>query len=186
MSSKDLKFLDEANWKHIKRGWVYEAAMPYVGQRPLDFFIPDKGNPYRGTVKGFNGDFRPSEVHQIVVSLKQRKVVVVSRDEDINQDNRIKTVNVAPIVSIEPSEHDTEWYKMAVSGEHPFFVYLPEIVTGKECIINVSNITTIHKTLLLNDKFDLSEFLPVIDNKLEYCLQLGAYKADSEVEESVS
>lgn len=184
MFNRDLKFLDKSNWSEIRRGWMYEAAIPFVGKRPLDFFIPDPNDQYRGTVIGKNGDFRPSEIQQVVVRLKPRKVVVVSQDKN-NSNNAIHNITVAPISSIEPEEREKDWYKLAVEGTHPFFVYLPEEVTGKECFVNVSSITTIHKNLLLNSKIDLSEYMPSVDDKLEYYLSLGAYKILSESEEDV-
>lgn len=184
MRNRDLKFLDQSNWSEIRRGLMYEAAIPFVGKRPLDFFIPDPDNQYRGTVVGKNGDFRPSEIQQVVVRLKQRKVVVVSQDSN-NTNNAIHNITVAPISSIEPHERDKEWYKLAVNGTHPFFVYLPEDITGKECFVNVSSITTIHKNLLLNSKQDLSDYMPTVDDRLEYYLSLGAYKILSESEEEV-
>jgi hypothetical protein len=42
------------NWSDIKRGWMYEAAIPFTGERPLDFFIPDEANELQGRIEAFN------------------------------------------------------------------------------------------------------------------------------------
>ncbi|SDM16688.1 hypothetical protein SAMN05428961_110136 [Paenibacillus sp. OK060] len=46
------KFMDKSNWANIEHGWVFEAIVPYVGERPLDFFIPDKKTNFHGTTTG--------------------------------------------------------------------------------------------------------------------------------------
>jgi len=180
MTNKDEKFLDQKNWSNIKRGWIYEAAIPYTGERPLDFFIPDPDCPYRGTIVGRNGEFRPKETHYVVLGLKQRKVVVVSNDDICNDINRFD-VTVAPIYTIYDEDKREQWYNDVISGNHLFYSYLPKHVTGRECVVDLSNLVTIGKNMLLNDKKDISDYMKDINEKMEYCLQLGIYKKRQEI-----
>jgi hypothetical protein len=181
MSRRDLKFISPDSWGDIQRGWIYESAIPFIGERPLSFFHRDSVNKSQGTVAKNNGDFKPGNTYEIILPLKQRKVVVISNDDICHNKYRIN-VTVAPILSIADHEKKENWYRQAKEGTHPFFVYLPEDVTGRESIIVVSDLTTIHKNMLLNDKKDINEYMPVVESKLEYCFQLGIYSKHVEAE----
>src|SRR5690554_3081593 len=122
---KDVKFLEKSNWSQIKRGWIYEAIIPFIGKRPLDFFVPDPNNKYRGTIVGRTGEYKPSETQQIVVSLKQRKVIVISGN-DVNSDNAFMNITVAPIFSVKDEDKGEYWYKEMIAGRHPLFLGFPE------------------------------------------------------------
>lgn len=184
--SRDEKFLDPANWSEIRRGWIYEAAIPYTGERPLDFFIQDEDCPYRGTVVGKNGEFKSGKENLVILGLKQRKVVVISND-DICQDNFRYDLSVAPIYTIYDEDKEEAWYEDVVNGSHHFYAYLPKEVTGREAVVDLTNIVTISKNMLLNVKYDANAYIKDIETKMEYCLQLGAYKKTERVrEEDVS
>ncbi|GIO39485.1 MULTISPECIES: hypothetical protein [Paenibacillus] len=180
--NRDSKFLSPENWHLIKRGWIYEAAIPYTGERPLDFFIRDTNNPNKGSIVKGNGNFVPGQEHLVVLGLKQRKVIVVSND-DLCQDKNIFDVTVAPIYSIYEEDKKFEWYNDVVNGNHLFYSYLSKDITGRECVVDLSNIITIGKNMLLNDKHDATSQMQDIHLKMEYCLQLGIYKKRQEVVE---
>lgn len=183
---RDAKFLNKANWHEIKRGWIFEAAIPYTGERPLEFFLPDPGDDMRGTIKKNNGNFFAGEVQKVILGLKQRKVIVISND-DICSNNNFYDITVAPLYSIYESDKKVEWYKEAVEGSHLFFAYFPEKVTGRECVVDLSNIITINKNMLLSRKIDATDYIADIEKKMEYCLQLGVYKKQqAEQEEGAS
>jgi len=181
--SDNIKFLVKANWNLIKRGWIFEAAVPYVGERPLEFFIPDKKDTYRGrkipvsgTAVSLSTSFQNvKDEYQVVLGLKQRKVVIISSDE-LNSDSEHDDVIIAKIYSIYEDDKTEPWYEPTKAGTHPMFAYLPKTVTGRECFVDLSNTTTIHKNMLLDDKKDISDFMPVIEDKMEYCFQMGIYK----------
>jgi len=182
MAVRNSKFLDKQNWSLIKRGWIFEAAMPYIPKRPLDFFIPDDDCNYRGTCVSVNEAFLTGKVHQVVLSIKPRKVVVISADV-LNEDTEHFDVTVAKIYSIYEEDKTEPWYQPTVEGTHPLFAYLPKNVTGRECYIDLATATNIHKNMLLEEKMDISSYLPVIDNRLNYCFELGIYSKNKEQSE---
>lgn len=51
MSPRNFKFADKSNWSLINRGQIFEAVVPYVGERPLEFFIPDRTSPHKLVIK---------------------------------------------------------------------------------------------------------------------------------------
>ncbi|WP_124118483.1 type II toxin-antitoxin system PemK/MazF family toxin [Paenibacillus xylanexedens] len=178
-NTRNKTFMDKSKWSLIKKGWIFEAAVPYVGERPLDFFIPDSRTPYRGkvvsgTAVALSEDFTEGgdKEYQVVLNLKPRKVVVVSNDE-LNADTTQRDVMVAKLYTIKRKDKSEPWYPLAVSGSHPFFVYLGQEITGRECIIDLSTITTIHKNMLLQEKLDITPIMPAIESKIKYCFDLG-------------
>ncbi|PIH61536.1 hypothetical protein [Paenibacillus sp. LK1] len=189
-SQYNAKFLDKSNWSLIKNGWVFEAIVPYVGERPLDFFIPDNKSKFRGTTtgtrkvkgprKGTNiattENFSRGGEFEIVLTAKTRKIVVLSND-DLDNSLGHGTVMIAKIVSVDEHEKEEEWYKLTVEGSHPFFVHLDEAFTGKECFIDMASITTIHKNLLFEEKFFLGNNIMMnVTSKLDYLMNLGFYR----------
>lgn len=80
--ASNFKFTDTNNWSLIDRGSIFEAVMPYVGQRPLEFFIPDKKSPHtgkskRGITVAFNSEFAKSdEKYDIVLGYKTEKFLL--------------------------------------------------------------------------------------------------------------
>lgn len=180
-TKRNSKFLDESNWSLINHGWIFEAAVPYVSERPLDFFIPNANNPDTGTVVNgtkvqMQAQFLDGKEKQVVLKVKPRKVLILSNDE-LNHDASHYDVTVAKIYSIKDSEHSEPWYDPTVEGTHPFFVYLESSITGKECYIDLSTVTTIHKNMLLEEKLNISPVMESVGSKLEYCLSaLGMYR----------
>lgn len=182
---RDQKFIHPENWKDIKRGWIHEAVVPFTAERPLDFFIEDEKNPKYGKIESGFGVFKPSILHKAVVELKQRKVLILSNDE-ICQATDVYDITVAPIYGIYSDDKQKDWYKQVVNNDHPFFAYLPEEVTGKECLIDLTNVISISKNMLLKDKIDISDKMDHIENVLERCLQLGLYKKSVSISEEIS
>ncbi len=190
---KNSKFLDKSKWSLIKNGWVFEAAVPYVGERPLDFFIPDVKSPFRGkVVRGtsvsLTEDFTTggNKEYQVVLQLKPRKVLVLSNNE-LNEDLDHYDVIVAKIYQVHPDDKLSAWYELAKNGNHPFFFWLDKDITGRECVIDLSSVTTIHKNMLLEEKMDLSPIMPAVDQKIKYCFDLGMEKVrDLDTGEEVS
>ncbi|SDM16663.1 PemK-like, MazF-like toxin of type II toxin-antitoxin system [Paenibacillus sp. OK060] len=110
------------------------------------------------------------------MTAKTRKIVVLSND-DLNNSSIHSTVMIAKIISIEDYEKEEDWYHLTIEGSHPFFVHLDEGLTGKECYIDMASITTIHKNLLFQEKFDLgARIMAVVSSRLDYCFNLGLYR----------
>lgn len=172
---KDQKFISKENWKDIKRGWIHEAVIPFTAERPLDFFIPYKNDDKKGTIISGLGNFVPSTIQKAVFELKQRKVLILSSDE-ICSDQYVHDVTVAPIYGIYQEDKFKDWCKKVIDGTHPFFAYLPKEVTGMECLVDLTNVVSIGKNMLLIDKCDINDRMNHIENILESCLSLGIYK----------
>lgn len=187
-------FLNNKGWTDILRGYLYDAAMFYPSdtKRPLDFFIPDDDNDSRGTLIKDIGDFRPVQVdgkfrateQKIIVTLKPRKVLVITNDE-LCQNENIEFVHIAPIMSIYDRDKSKGWYQKAVNDQHPFFVYLPKNITGRECYIDISEVASIHKSMLLRKLNRLpQERLEIVEETIIQWLDLGVYEEEIEIEKS--
>lgn len=188
-------FLNKENWGNISRGFVFDAAMFYPSdtQRPLEFFVPDMDNQRYGTLVNDIGDFSPKMIegrHQaveqkVVITLKPRKVIVVTNN-DLNHNGEFEYIHVAPTMSIHPKDKDKPWYQKVIKDEHPFFVYLPENITGKEAIVDISQIISIHKSMLLRKGIEIPpDRLDLIEQTIMECLDLGLYEEEELVKESI-
>lgn len=156
-----MDFSDPNNWGNISRGTLFDAAWLHHSdmERPLTFFIPEVEDPSTGKLSKSDGDFSPVLVNgkmraveqQIVVTLKPRLVLVISHN-DICQTTSFDFVHVAPVMTITEHDKTKRAYEKMKNDDHPFFIYLPETVTGRECYVDLSQLTSVHKSLLLNKK----------------------------------
>jgi len=177
------RYLNTDYWSEINRGHLFEAVIYYPSdtKRPLTFFVPDVDNRNRGSVVASIGDFKAKEVNgrfgaveqQAIVGMKPRKVLILSNDT-INVSTEFEFVQVAPIMSIDDKDKSKHWYNKTKNDEHPAFVYLSAEITGRECYIDISEIMSIHKSMLLSKIkcLPISRLKIVEDNILE-CLDLG-------------
>lgn len=172
---RNQKFLHKNNWSDIKRGWIFEAIIAYTPERPLDFFIPDPADKTKGTVQSSLGNFTPGTTQKAIIELKTRKVLILSND-DICKRTSVYDVTVAPIYGIYEDDREKEWYQKVVKGTHPFFAYLPEEITGMECVIDLTNVMSISKFMLLKERFDITDRMDKVEERLQYCLALGVDK----------
>lgn len=186
-----IRYLDTDNWYEINRGHLFEAVIYYPSdtKRPLTFFIPDENNRSRGSVVASIGDFKAKEINgrmraveqQAIVGLKPRKVLILSND-DFNMSAEFEFVQVAPIMSIDDKDKLKNWYTKTKNDEHPAFVYLPAEVTGRECYIDISEITSIHKSMLLSKLKALTdERLRVVEDNILECLALGFIEEQQDI-----
>ncbi|MFP7377728.1 type II toxin-antitoxin system PemK/MazF family toxin [Bacillus paralicheniformis] len=181
-------FLAKEKWGDIERGTEYIAAFmfPSDTKRPLSFFIPDETNPKKGSLKNAIGDFKPilvdgkprAQVHQVVVSIKPRNVVVISSDE-INQSEEFEYILVAPINTIKENERNRDWYSLLTDDEHPIYTYLPKGTI--ERYVDLSQSVSIHKSMLIRkkDKVDEQRW-SILEENLLYCLSLGIIEEETE------
>ncbi|MDP8527361.1 hypothetical protein ACFWA2_19815 [Bacillus subtilis] len=175
---RDQKFIHKENWSYIKRGWMHEAVVPFTAERPLNFFHEDPTDSSKGVIAKGLGSFTPGKIHKAVIELKQRKVVILSNDDHCS-DTDIYDVTVAPVYGIYEDDKKENWYSLAVKDQHPFFAYLPKDITGKECVVDLTNVISISKNMLLVDKVDINHKMSHIESLLEKCLSLGIYRKSS-------
>lgn len=118
--------------------------------------------------------------HKAVTDLKRRKVVVLSRDE-VCQSQYEDDVLIAKIITIKDYHRSKPWYQDLVNGSHQWFVHLPEHITGKESYINMSQIMTIGKKMLIQKHHYLpSEQMEMVEARYVYGVQLGVIKETDE------
>ncbi|WP_068794192.1 type II toxin-antitoxin system PemK/MazF family toxin [Brevibacillus laterosporus] len=176
-------FSDKRNWRNIERGFLFEAAMIYPSdmERPLLFFIPDGTSPNHGKLVKSLGDFRPQKTtegyvaleQKIVMNVKPRRVLILS-DNTLNKSEEFEFVQIAPVMSISRRDQSKAWYQKTIEDDHPAFIYLPREITGKECYVDVSEIMSIHKSLLLMKKNKVPNGrMQVVEDAIIECLGLG-------------
>lgn len=191
-----LRYSDRSNWKDIEKQMIFEAWVPYVSDRPLDFFIPfktDDKNPPSALHKRSEGfitdiieDNSNFSAHLVVTPLKRRKVVILSRDE-VCQSYDDDEVLIAKIVSVKKWMRSLPWYSDLVNGSHQWFVHLPESETGVESYINMSQIMTIGKKMLISQHSLLDpERMKMVESRYMYSVALGLIKGESEEDEDES
>ncbi|WP_027417684.1 type II toxin-antitoxin system PemK/MazF family toxin [Aneurinibacillus terranovensis] len=186
-------FRDKDNWFFIERGKVFQAAMYYLSdtKRPLSFFIPDNDDKYRGTIFGMDGDFSPefkdgkysAKEHEVIFKIKPRPVVIVSNDT--NNQSDYEYVQIAPIMGLsEDDKQNGQFYTELKEDRHPLFVFLPENCTkgiSKESYIDVSELTSIHKSLLLKMEGKLpNERIEMTEQRILDWLDIGEKVEDDE------
>lgn len=183
--------MDSKNWNEIKRGYFYEAALFYPSdtERPLRFFLPDVDDPSRGSIVKDAGNFEMRKIEgrlvnieqYIIVTLKTRKVVVLSNDT-LNSSDEIDFVQIAPIMSVSEKDKTKQWYKKMIANNHPAFVFIPQHVTGKECYVDISEMTSIHKGMLQRRSKQVpEEYMQVIEDNILECLDLGLIEDDEQI-----
>lgn len=180
------EFLRKESWSKIERGYEYECALFYPSdtERPLSFFIQSEKNPNIGEITKDIGDFSPdffdgkpkAKEQKVVFTIKPRKVVVVTNDE-INQNVDYEYLLVAPINTIKSYEKQKDWYSLLIEDKHPIYTYVPN--GNFDRYIDISQTTSIHKSLLLSKKSKLTEDRQeVLDQNILQCLALGIVDED--------
>jgi hypothetical protein len=186
-------FRDKNNWNLIERGFIFEAAMYFHSdtKRPLSFFIRDDDNPYRGTVVGKDGDFSPAfkngkpiaVTQEVIVGVKPRKVLIIS-ETLFNQSQSFEYIQVAPVMGISDSDkQDIDWYDDLINDKDPLFIYLPQYCTAgitKDSYVDVSELTSIHKSMLLKKYGDLPpDRLDLVEQRILGWLDIGEKPEES-------
>ena len=179
-------FRSKESWGNIERGTEFEAAFMFPSDSKDPFrFYSGKIESSKGRLVNKDGDFSPrlidgrlrAQVQQIVVSLKPRRVVVISSD-DINQNDEFEYILVAPINTIKEQERNKDWYSILKDDEHPIYTYIPN--EKFERYVDLSQTASIHKSLLLKkyNKVDQERWC-VLEENLLHCLSLGIFEGDA-------
>lgn len=172
-----IPFSDPDNWEEIEKQSIFEAWVPFVAQRELQFYIPNPEKENHGIITGIIDDSSHDSEHFIVSKMKRRKVIVLTKDE-LCQDVMFPDVLVAKIISIK--DKTSRPYKLMVENKHPFFIHLPEHITGEESYINMAQVTTIGKTLLIQKQSMLPrDQMAIVEEMYAKCVDLGIIKEDS-------
>lgn len=176
----NLRYMDPKNWGDIERGYVFDAAMLYHSKRPLKFFVPDDDDANRGRLVDANGDFSPVMIdgsprareQQVVVTVKPRKIIVLSTDL-INKSSDFEYIHVAPLFSISKEDREKSWYPLVKEDRHVTFLLVPGR-KGYERYADLSQMTSIHKGLLLNRQEKVGEDrMEQVNDMLLNILELG-------------
>lgn len=177
-----LRYSDPRQWVNIEKQMIFEAWVPYVSDRPLDFFVPCeiKDSTYEGKRVGFLTEVIEDDsiysTHLAVSELRRRKVVILSRD-DVCQATYEDDVLIAKIITVKDHHRSKPWYEQLVEGTHQWFVHLPAEITGKESYINMSQIMTIGKKMLIQKhKLLPSEQMEMVEARYVYGVELGVIK----------
>lgn len=112
-------------------------------------------------------------------SSQRRKVIVLSSD-DYSKNIHIQDILIAKIVTIKSNHREQNWYKLLIEDKHPLFVHLPEGITGEESYVNLAQVTSIGKKMLINKRLLLPEDrMQLVENRLNDFIDLGVIKSDS-------
>jgi hypothetical protein len=171
-----LRYIDRDNWHEIERQYIFEALVPFVPERPLDFFVYNHGSTNEGFITSIIEDANSLAEHKIVTTLKRRKVLLLTSDE-LCRDLIYPDVTIAKVYSIKPEHKKQEWYKLLVADQHPLYVYLPDNITGEECYIHMASATTIGKNMLIQKKCLIpGDRMELVEQRHQECIDLGVIK----------
>ncbi|WP_410514711.1 PemK-like protein [Paenibacillus sp. BR2-3] len=175
-----LKFSDYDEWSGIQKQNIFEAWVPFVPDRPLDFFVHNEGSENEGFITSIINDTSKLSTHNVVIPLKRRKVVILTSDK-LCADIYYPDVLVAKIVTIKDHHCTQDWYKLLLADKHSLFVRLPKEITGEESYINMAQVTSIGKKLLIQKKYILpAERMQLVERRHKECIDLGVIKNDTE------
>ncbi|WP_035290288.1 type II toxin-antitoxin system PemK/MazF family toxin [Clostridium sp. KNHs214] len=180
MEYKDIELVSN---NEIKRGKIFWSAIPFSEQRPLIIYDSIKNASYTGKIHEENNlDFnsinerKQSNEIDVIIRHKRRMALIVQNDK-FNNDADYPFVYVIPITTFGGNKEKINYVKN--NPELPNFHYLGNL-TGKESVINISDIKRIHKSLLLED----SNFKINDDGKImiDVCKKIGYYMNIQQIE----
>ncbi|MGG4105252.1 PemK-like protein [Paenibacillus lautus] len=179
-------FSDYDKWSEISKQSIFEAWVPYVSDRPLQFFIPKHGSDNEGYLTDVIADSTNESEHKIVTELKRRRVLILTSDE-LCKSKTFPDILVAKIVSIKERHREQNWYKNhLVNDTHPLYVHLGKDVTGEESYINLAQPMTIGKKMLIQNynKVLGPDRMALVEDRYARLVSLGVIKtADQAVNE---
>lgn len=150
MGNKSLVQLVSVGDEEIKRGHVYWAAIQFTEQRPLGIYKHISGihgKKIEEDVDTFKGRFnnttnkKESEIVDVIIRHKRRMVTVIQSEDSI-----ASFLYVLPITTYNGNDEKLDIIKD--NPNNPQVQYIGSI-TGKEAVINVSDMKRIHKSLLM-------------------------------------
>ena len=148
----------------IKRGKLYNVAVPHMSERPLSFVIEDDKNP--GTFNlvtkpdGFEGKRDPktgkkfAPTLKVVTEFKLRPSLVIQNDK-LNTDPNYHSIVVLPVATIYESDKENPLISRAIEKNDIDLIHYIGAITGREAYIQVNNPKLIHKNLLFEPDYEL-------------------------------
>lgn len=154
----------EVIYSEIKRGKIFNAAIPHTFGRPLIFVEQDSSNPdtYKLIEKqdGFEGVIDPvtgkrtAPTVKAVAEFKLRPAVVI-QSNNLNFNEAYPFVIVLPIASIyEEDLQDPEIKRMMSKNDIAHFHYTGK-VTGRDAFVSITKPSRINKNLLYKPKQEI-------------------------------
>lgn len=155
-------------YDQILRGKIFNVAVPFTSERPLDFVIEDEKlkGLYRIITKddGFEGVVNPktgrrqAPVVKIVTEFKLRPAIVIQKNEFNNNLNYHMTI-VLPITKIREEDKNNEYVQEAIkNNDVEYYHYLSDLLVY-ESLILINDPKRIHKNMLFATAKDI-----VLDN----------------------
>ena len=153
----DPIFINPKNWKNIKRGYFYQAAMYYLSdtEQPLRFVEGNDDGTY--SIDKRIGNFdpiivngRPGAVEQdVIITVKPRQVIILSNN-NMNQSQQFEYIQLLPVFSLSKAETFKAWYKDLLKDEQLGFAYINNSRHGLR--VDLTQVSTIHKSMLLKEQ----------------------------------
>lgn len=189
MSNNSIERLVSVPDEEIKRGHIYWGAIQFTEQRPLGIFKPlddeNNGIKIEEDSQTFIGRFNPqngrkeSEIVDVIIRHKRRMVTVIQSDDSIGS-----YIYVLPITTY--GGNDLRILDIKNNPERPQYHYIGNI-TGKEAVVNVSDMKRIHKSLLMQKLGTVEigkEDMEIIGKKLAALMEIEKLEKCSECEQN--
>lgn len=165
------------------------GAIQFTEQRPLGIFKPlddeNNGIKIEEDSQTFIGRFNPqkgrkeSEIVDVIIRHKRRMVTVIQSNDSIGS-----YIYVLPITTY--GGNDLRILDIKNNPERPQYHYIGNI-TGKEAVVNVSDMKRIHKSLLMQKLGTVEigkEDMEIIGKKLATLMEIERLEKCSECEQN--
>lgn len=181
-------------YNKILRGKIFNVAVPYTSERPLDFVIEDetqkglykiitKDDGFEGVVDPATGK-RYAPTVKVVTEFKLRPAVVIQKNEFNNNPNYHMTI-VLPITKIYEKDKTNSLIQRAITdNDVEYFHYLGGLLVY-ESLVLIADPKRIHKNMLFEppkeiilDDHTMEEILV----KFAKCFQIKRIKECDECE----
>ncbi|KEF38952.1 hypothetical protein M670_01768 [Schinkia azotoformans MEV2011] len=175
----DSIFIDKSNWKYIKRGYFFQAAMYYLSdtEQPLRFLVSNDEGVL--SIEERNGDFDPiilengkkqAKEQDIIITVKPRQVIILS-DDKINESEQFEYIQIAPVLGISDKDIVKPWYRKIQEDNLTGFAFIPRGENGIK--VDLTQVTSIHKSMLLEKQSKVpTERMAFIDSQIVELLDL--------------
>lgn len=186
----------EVPYGQILRGKIFNVAVPFTNERPLDFVIED--DKFKGFYKiitkddGFEGVInqetgrRQAPVVKIATEFKLRPAIVIQKNEFNNNPNYHMTI-VLPITKIRKEDKNNEYVQGAIeNNDVEYYHYLGKLLLH-ESLILINDPKRIHKNMLFATPKEIilsNDIMEEILVKFAKCFEIKKIKECDECEQN--